>query len=60
MMNAYFPHPTIEAMFLLDETDNDLPTAMLLALMIAGKEDIRDARYWVAVADVLTVNQPEN
>jgi hypothetical protein len=60
MMNDYFPHPTVEAMFLLDETDNDLPTAMLLALMIAGKEETRDVRYWVAVADVLTVNPAEN
>ena len=60
MMNTYFPHPTVEAMFLLDETNNDLPTAMALALLIARKEDIRDVRYWVAVADVLTVNAPEN
>ena len=60
MMNTYFPHPTVEAMLLLEEVDNDLPTAMLMALMIAEKEDIRDFRYWVAVADVLTVNEPEN
>jgi hypothetical protein len=60
LMNTYFPDPTVQAMILLDETGNDLPTAMELALMNARKENTGDFRYWVAVADALTVKEQEN
>jgi len=51
----YFPHPTVQAMFLLDEAENDLETATELALMNAQKENLGDVRYWVAVVDALSV-----
>jgi hypothetical protein len=60
-MNIYFPTPTVQAMILLDETGNDLFTAMELALINAHKEHIGDSRYWIAVADALTpLNGLEN
>ena len=59
-MNTYFPTPTVQAMILLDETGNDLFTAIELALINAQKESIRDFRYWVAVADALTLKDQEN
>jgi hypothetical protein len=59
MMTTYFPHPAVQAMFLLDETGNDLPTALELALMNARKESV-GFRYWVAVADALTLKEEEN
>ncbi len=55
-----FPHPTVQAMFLLDETGDDLQTAIELALMNARKEDMECGRYWVAVADALTLRDLEN
>jgi hypothetical protein len=60
VMNIYFPHPTVQAMFLLDETENDISAAIELALTIATKEDIGDVRYWFAVADALTANGQGN
>jgi len=60
MNTHYFPHPTVQAMFLLDETGDDLPTAIALALMNVRKKDIADDRYWVAVVEALTQQQPEN
>jgi hypothetical protein len=61
LMNTYyFPQPTVQAMFLLDETENDLQTAIELALMNARKEDAGDIRYWVAVVDVLTQKKQAN
>jgi hypothetical protein len=59
-MNTYFPNPTVQAMILLDETENDLFTAIELALIKAQEENIGDFRYWVAVADVLTRHEMEN
>jgi len=58
--NIYFPNPTAQAMILLDETGNDLFTAMELALINAQKENTGDSRYWIAVADALTLNELEN
>jgi hypothetical protein len=60
MMNTYFPNPTVQAMILLDETGNDVFTAIELALINAQKETVSDFRYWVAVADALTLNEQEN
>ena len=59
-MNAYFPSPTVQAMILLDETGDDLYTAIELALMNARKENVGSVSYWVAVADALTVEEQEN
>ncbi len=59
-MNTYFPSPTVDAMILLDATGNDLYKAIGLALLNAGNENAKGVRYWVAVADALTVNEPEN
>jgi hypothetical protein len=59
-MNIYFPNPTVQAMILLDETGNDLFTAMEMALLNANKENIGNPRYWIAVADALIVNELEN
>jgi len=56
----YFPHPTLQAMFLLDETDDDLQTALALALMNARKTDVEIERYWGAVVDILTRKGLEN
>lgn len=60
MMNTYFPNPTVQAMILLDETGNDLLTAIGLALINAQKRNIGDFRYWVAVADALILKDQEN
>ena len=61
MNTHYFPHPTVQAMFLLDETGDDLPTAIALALMNVRKnKEIEDDRYWIAVVEALTQRQPEN
>ncbi len=59
-MNTYFPHPAVQAMFLLDEAGNDLPTAIELALMNARKDNFGDFRYWIAVSDALTADELEN
>jgi hypothetical protein len=59
-MNTYFPNPTVQAMILLEETGNDLFTAIELALINAEKENIGDFRYWFAVADALTLKELEN
>ena len=59
-MNTYFPNPTVQAMILLDETGNDVFTAIELALMNAQKEIMGDSRYWFAVADALTLKRLEN
>jgi hypothetical protein len=59
-MNTYFPNPTVQAMILLEETENDLFTAFELALMNARKDNVGDVRYWVAVANALTLNEQEN
>jgi hypothetical protein len=56
----YFPHPTLQAMFLLDETDDDLQTAIALALMNAQKKDVEIETYWGAVVDILTRKDLEN
>jgi hypothetical protein len=56
----YFPHPALQAMFLLVETDGDLQTAIALALMNARKTDVEIERYWSAVVDVLTREGLEN
>jgi hypothetical protein len=56
----YFPHPTLQAMFLLDETDDDLQAAIALTLMNARKTDSEIDRYWAAVADALTRKELEN
>jgi hypothetical protein len=56
----YFPHPTLQAMLLLDETDDDLQTAIALASMNAQKTDVEIERYWGAVADILTRKGLEN
>lgn len=56
----YFPHPTLQAMFLLDETDDDLQAAIALALMNARKTDVEIERYWGAVVDILTRKGLEN
>lgn len=53
-VNIHFPNPTAQAMILLDETGDDLFTAMDLALINAQKENTGDSRYWIAVADALT------
>lgn len=53
-MNTYFPHPSVQAMFLLDQTENDLPTAIEMALMNTRKEDREAVSFWVAVVDALT------
>jgi hypothetical protein len=58
-MNTYFPNPTVQAMILLDESENDMDTAIEMALMNA-RMDNGDFRYWVAVADVLTLKEKEN
>lgn len=60
MMNTYFPNPAVQAMVLLDQTENDLYAAMELALLLSTKQDIADARYWVAVADALMVSEEQN
>jgi hypothetical protein len=61
MMNIhYFPHPTLQAMFLLDDTDDDLQAAITLALMNARKTDVEIDRYWAAVADALMRKGLEN
>jgi hypothetical protein len=59
-MNTYFPNPTVQAMILLEETENDLFTAFELALTNARKDNVGDVRYWVAVANALTLNEQEN
>lgn len=56
----YFPHPTLQAMFLLDDTDDDLQAAIALALMNARKTDVEIDRYWASVADALTRKGLEN
>jgi hypothetical protein len=55
-----FPDPTVQAMFLLDATKDDLLTAIEVALLNAQVEDHRGESYWQAVADVLTSQQHEN
>ena len=60
IFDTYFPPPAVQAMFLLDETEDDPSTAIALALTIAKDEDIGDVKYWVAVADALTLNEQEN
>jgi hypothetical protein len=61
LMNTHqFPDPTVQAMFLLDATENDLEIAIQLALMNARKEDLGGVRYWVAVVDALTLKEQEN
>ena len=47
-------------MVLLDQTENDVFAAVELALILSTKQDIADARYWVAVADALTVSEEQN
>jgi hypothetical protein len=59
-MNNYFPHPTVQAMSLLDAAGDDLGTAIELALMNARQENIGDVRFWVAVVDALTLTEREN
>lgn len=60
MMSNYFPNPTVQAMFLLDETGNDLQIAIVLALMNAQAESREDVMYWVSVANVLARKEQEN
>jgi hypothetical protein len=60
LMNTYFPAPTVQAMILLDEAGNDVFTAIELALINAQKDNAGDSRYWVAVADALTLDKLEN
>ncbi len=55
-----FPDPIVQAMFLLDATENDLQTAIALALINAQKDNLGGIRYWVAVVDALTVTGQEN
>jgi len=50
----------LQAMLLLDETDDDLQTAIALASMNAQKTDVEIERYWGAVADILTRKGLEN
>jgi len=60
-MDTYlFPDPAVQAMFLLDESENDVHTAIALALMNAQKENVRDVRYWFAVVDALTLTRQAN
>ncbi|MGC1449149.1 MAG: hypothetical protein WA830_03845 [Candidatus Sulfotelmatobacter sp.] len=59
-MDINYISPSVRAMFLLDETGDDLQTAIDLALMNARKVDIECDRYWVAVADALTLRDLEN
>ncbi|MGO8983899.1 MAG: hypothetical protein ACLPHI_16235 [Terriglobales bacterium] len=59
-MNTRFPHPTVQAMFLLDETDDDLQIAKALALMNARKDEMEGDRYWAAVLDALMQKEPGN
>ena len=56
----YIHHPTLQAMFLLDDTGDDLQVAIALALMNARKTDVEIERYWSAVVDVLTREGLEN
>jgi|HubBroStandDraft_1064217.scaffolds.fasta_scaffold12150_3 hypothetical protein len=56
----YFPHPTVQAMTLLEETGDDLQIALALALVNARQNDIGIERYWVAVADALTQKEQAN
>jgi hypothetical protein len=60
LMNTHLPEPTVQAMFLLDETENDLNTAVELAKMNAREKVVGDIRYWVAVVDALTLKEQEN
>ena len=59
-LNTYFPNPAVQAMVLLDQTENDLCAAMELALILSTRQDVADARYWVAVADALMVSKEQN
>ncbi|HLW88960.1 MAG TPA: hypothetical protein VKR57_10745 [Terriglobales bacterium] len=59
-MNHHYPNPTVQAMMLLDETGNDLRTAVELALINARAEELGDVRYWIAVVDALTLKDQEN
>jgi hypothetical protein len=56
----YFPHPTLQAMTLLEETGDDLQIALALALVNARQNDIGIERYWVAVADALRQKEQAN
>jgi hypothetical protein len=60
-MNTYiFPDPIVQAMSLLDEADNDVQTAIALALMNAQKQNVGRDGYWIAVVDALTVKEQDN
>ena len=59
-MSNYFPNPTVQAMFLLDEAGNDLQIAIAMALMNAQAESRGDVRYWVSVVNVLAREEQEN
>ena len=59
-MNISYLSPTVRAMLLLDAAGDDLQTAIDVALMNAREEDIECDKYWVAVADALTLRDQEN
>jgi hypothetical protein len=60
IMNTYFPNPTVQAMILLDEADDDLCAAIELAVLSARTEKYEGDRYWFAVLDALTVEERTN
>lgn len=49
MIIYYFPHPTLQAMFLLDEIDDDLSGRDRLGLDERAETDVEIDRYWAAV-----------
>ena len=55
MIIHYFPHPTLRAMFLLDEIDDDLSDRDRLGLDERAETDVEIDRYWAAVGHIETI-----
>lgn len=59
-MNVNYLSPTVRAMLLLDAAGDNLQAAIDVALTNAREKDIGCDRYWIAVADALTLRDQEN
>ena len=57
MVGGFFPNSVVQAMTLLDECEDNIDMAQMLARMQMCEEDLETATWWGEVFEALRVNQ---
>jgi len=57
MVGGFFPNSVVQAMTLLDECEDNIEMAQMLARMQICEEDLEKVTWWGEVFEALRVNQ---